>query len=325
MTKARVRYGVVLNDLQLPVGDFHPLGEGWELRKASDQELAQFKPVVENLYNAVALSLRPTPPPHEAEIFASGAGTTFQWGSLQPSEWRYWTVHRTGPHGLSADGLIEALALSDTEIAVDYWPNGEPYPPPGRQPRIANPTAMSRFFHDVLGWDNATQVADLDEMRGLVKLRSDFKVAEHPEIHRILKLFTATAEIHDRSRQKFLAHLAIIEGLLTHRQKRGDPSDSIGQQLRRTIVELDKSMPAQQNCGLDTFGATVPEKVISELYNYRSAIAHGKDADSALGIFKTKWPEPLTALELHRFARTLTRRILTQALRDPALVTKLRG
>ena len=323
MTK--VRYGVVLNDLQLPTGDVHSLGEGWELRRATDDELTQFKPVVENLYNAVTLNMKRTPPPHEAEIAPSGAGLSFQWGVLQRSEWRYWTVHRTDPAGLSADGLVEALALSDTELFVDYWPNGEPDSPLTGASRIGNATAMTRFFNDVVGWDNAPQTADFDELRGLVKLRANFAGSEFPAIHRMLKLFSYTAEIHERSRQKFLAHLAIIEGLLTHQPEPQDRIDTITQQLKRNIILLGNRMPPHHDLGLDTFGTTRPDKVIGRLYNYRSAIAHGGDPDSQLDIFKQKWPAPLTALELHRFARTLTRRLLAAALREPTLVTDLKG
>ncbi|MBJ7321701.1 MAG: hypothetical protein JHC70_05080 [Rhodococcus sp.] len=320
---AKDRYGVVLNDLRLPDDNVHPLSGGWELHKATEDQLSTFKPVLERLYNAVTFSMKSYPPPHEAQITGS-TNRLLQW-SLKPADWRYWTVHRTNPDGLSSDGLVEALALSDTELFVDYWPNGQPdLPLPGNS-RLASPTAMTRFFHDVLGWDNAPQVPDLDELRGLVKLRSEFDVVEYPEIYRILQLFSYTAEIPERSRQKFLAHLAIIEGLLTHKPKPRTSSDQIIQQLKRNIVELDKRMSAPQNCGLDTFGTTDPENVIGTLYNYRNAIAHGKDADRELGIFKAKWPAPLTALELHRFARTLTRRLLVAALREPALVTTRKG
>lgn len=325
MTKARVRYGVVLNDLQLPAGDIHPLGEAWELRKATDEELNQFKPVVKNLYNAVTLNMKRTPPPHEARIVVSGSGLSVDWGVLQRSEWRYWTVHRTDPDGLSVDGLVEALTLSDTELFVDYWPNGEPDSPLSRPSRVGSPTAMTRFFHDVIGWDNAPQTPDLDELRELVKLRADFSDPEYPAIHRMLTLFSLTAEIHERSRQKFLAHLAIIEGLLTHQPGPQDRIDTITQQLKRNIILLDNRMQAHQKLGLDTFGSTSSDKVIGKLYNYRSAIAHGGDPDSQLDIFKHKWPAPRTALELHRFARTLTRRLLVAALREPRLVTDLKG
>lgn len=323
--KDPARYGAVLNDLELPACNIHSLGQGWELRKATDEELAQFKPVFEHHYNSSTFNMSRTPPPHEAKIVASGTGRHLEWGLLQQSEWRYWTVHRTDPDGLSADGLVEALSLSDDEIFVDYWPNGSPDPLPSGASRIGNATAMSRFFHDVVGWDNEPETPDLDELRALVSLRAEFDETKYPAIHRMLKLFSYTTEIHERSRQKFLAHLAIIEGLLTHQPGPQDRYDTITQQLKRNIILLGNRMPAQQKLGLDTFGTTSPDKVIGKLYNYRSAIAHGGDPDSQLDIFKHKWPAPLTTLKLHRFGRTLTCRLLIAALREPRLVTDLKG
>lgn len=59
---AKDRYGVVLNDLQLPDDNVHSLSGGWELHKAAEDQLSTFKPVLERLYNAVTFSKKPYPP-----------------------------------------------------------------------------------------------------------------------------------------------------------------------------------------------------------------------------------------------------------------------
>ncbi|MEW2019310.1 hypothetical protein [Rhodococcus sp. NPDC076796] len=318
-------YGVVLNDLRLPLDSSHSLGEGWELRRASAEQIAQIRPVIAGLYNACMLSETPTPPPQEYLITGTAAACRFD--PLPPEQWRYWTVHRGEGPGLHTVGFVEALALSDAELFVDYWPNGEPDNAiPGRHKRIARPTAMTTFVHDSLAWEGPPPTVDLDEIRELVSLRTGLYEKAQPEIWRMLQLFTETSDLPERSKQKFLAYLAIIEGLLTHQPAPGDRVDSIGKQLRRNITLLDNRLPPHRKLELDKFGGTNPNKVIDKLYNYRSAIAHGGNPEDVLDvIFEKRWPQPLTVLELHRFARRITKRLLIAALREPILVRDLKG
>ncbi|NIL81990.1 hypothetical protein [Rhodococcoides kroppenstedtii] len=319
-----VRYGVVLNDLCLPDGDVHGLGSGWELRRPTDAQIEQFRPRLTMLYNAMTAAPRLTPPPHEAVVTGVEDSITYEW-SLAPSDFRYWVAVRVDSDGLPFRAFVEALTLADTELCLNYWPNGAPDLSPTGARMVANPTTMATFFADVLCDEQAPQQADLGEIRELVTLRAQLDGGSFPEIARMLGLFESTAQLPDRSPQKFLAHMAIVEGLLTHAPGPTDRVDTIGRQLKRNIVLLDHRMPDHRKTELDSFGSTKPQTVIDKLYAYRSAVAHGTDPSDRLDVFAAKWPGPTTVLSLHQFARQLTKRLLAAALREPQLVSDLKG
>jgi hypothetical protein len=63
-------------------------------------------------------------------------------------------------------------------------------------------------------------------------------------------------------------------------------------------------------------------KIISRLYQYRSAIAHGVPHT---GIFQKDPFRNLGWPGIDEWIRTLTKRLLRAALREPQLVSDLRG
>jgi hypothetical protein len=315
-------YAVVLNDLARDLDDSVELGAGWVLERPTEVQIQKFRPVLRSLYNATSL-FPDQPPPHEARKTGDDKALTMAW-DLPAGEWRYRTVRRVDAAGLGADSLVQALSLPEVDLFVDYWPNGEPPRTDGRERRIMSPSAMTTFFHDRLSIDVMPEAVSIEEVREIVGLRAKLDGSKHGEIARMLALYVETAVLPIRSNQTFLAYFGVIEGLLTHQPSPGDENDSISRQLKRNLLAIDDRLPDRRGLEFGSFGGAEAEKVISTLYGYRSAVAHGGSPDKHLKFFRKRWDSVLVQLELHRYARRMVKRVLVGALREPKLITSLK-
>ncbi|AKN17933.1 hypothetical protein MHAE_18811 [Mycobacterium haemophilum DSM 44634] len=173
---------------------------------------------------------------------------------------------------------------------------------------------------------------NLVEIAEVVELRRALDDDEYPEIARTLALFIEADGLPEDSTQKYLAYFGVIESLLTHTPQPSDPVNSLTRQLTRNILLLNNRLPDHRKLQLDTFkdGSTsvAPEKVIKNLYLYRSAAAHGGDTTDAIKWFKQNHPPSWTGfleLDLHAFARCMAKRLLIAAMREPQLVQDLKA
>lgn len=326
----RDQYAVVLNDLDVDVGEGFALGGGWILARPTDDQIDQFRPFLTNLTNATNnFRHKSAVPPQEYQVTEVGEALMAEpIGS--PTEWRYLIVRRTDTSTLAANALVQALLLSDAEIFADYWPNGEPPRADLAQPRVRNNAAVTTFFNEHYpSLDQPVPAKpNLDEIREVAGLRAALDDAEFPEIARLLDQFVDTFTLSIHSPQSALACLGIIEGLLTHNPAPGDPVDSISRQLQRNLMLLDHRLPPHRKLELTSFRNTTPKKVITHLYSYRSAVAHGGQADKELHFFSDqRWRDTpaLAQKELHCFTRRVLKRLLIASLAEPQLVSDLKG
>ena len=118
---------------------------------------------------------------------------------------------------------------------------------------------------------------------------------------------------------RHLGYFIIMEALLTHAPAHGDPADSLGRQLQTKLPLLSNRMQfALPFEDLDP--AASPSTVLSALYSYRSAIAHGTDPS-----FDGKQRVLGSREKVGAFLEIATRRLLRQAVLEPQLVTDLKG
>jgi hypothetical protein len=115
----------------------------------------------------------------------------------------------------------------------------------------------------------------------------------------------------------FLGYFAILESLLTHAPNPTDTIDSITRQVKRKLILLDNRW--QPRLDYATFKGAAPESIWSQMYGYRSALAHGSEPD-----FKGKFN-----LLNRRSALTLLRQtvksVLRQTINEPQLIFDLRN
>jgi hypothetical protein len=113
-----------------------------------------------------------------------------------------------------------------------------------------------------------------------------------------------------------LGLFAIIESLLTHDPEGG--YDSLGHQIKNKIPLIAKRM--EKPIEYMAFGASDIAKIWSKLYAYRSAIAHGGDAD-----FKNSLKILKSADAAKLFLESAVKRLLRYAMFEPELVCDLRA
>jgi Apea-like HEPN len=115
----------------------------------------------------------------------------------------------------------------------------------------------------------------------------------------------------------FLGYFAILESLLAHAPNPTDTIDSITRQVKRKLALLSNRW--QPRLDYAVFGEATPDSIWSQMYAYRSALAHGGEPDFEK---KLKLLNPSSALALLRQAVTA---VLRQAIKEPQLIADLRS
>jgi hypothetical protein len=171
---------------------------------------------------------------------------------------------------------------------------------------------------------------DVAHLQDVVALRASLDERQFPGVVRAIELFRELDVVPEHSRTKLLGYFGVVESLLSHAPAPQDPVDSITRQLKRNLILLDHRLPVERGLGLRDFpDVSGPEQVIGRLYSYRSALAHGGDGEDPLAWLERRrpptWSEWFPRTWLHHFMRRLTQRVLVSALREPQLVTDLKG
>jgi hypothetical protein len=334
---------VVLNDLDPSVPLPYDLA-GWSLERPTSDQFDSYRNVLSPFFAAQrflgssATIMLPLMLPYEArKTSPDGTGAHSSW-DLSRRQWRYTVVRRVNP-SINARSLTQALRLSDADIWTPLWGHSSQLPPAAAATMgmswfwspAGNPNHVFQFISGG-GTDEMPECPDLAEISEVVELRRALNDDQYPEIARTLALFIETDGLPEYSTQKYLAYFGVIESLLTHAPKPNDLVDSLTRQLTRNILLLDNRLPDHRKLQLDTFknGSTsiAPDKVIKSLYNYRSAAAHGGDTTDAIKWFKQNHPPcwtGLAMLEIHAFARSMAKRLLIAAMREPQLVQDLKA
>lgn len=331
---------VVLNDLDLSVPLPYDLA-GWSLERPPVEEFGAYRNVLAPLFQAQTLhassSVASYMLPYECRKAGQAGGKSFQgkW-DLPPHEWRYAIVRRMKPL-ISASSLTEALRLSDAEIWTPLWGDDGQVMAPEHVSAVGVPwwwapmgNAGQAFqFVSRAGSFGMPELPDLAEVAEVVELRRALDDTQYPEIARTIALFVQADSLPEDSIQKYLAYFGVIESLLTHAPISSDRVDSLTRQLKRNVLLLNNRLPDHRKLQLDMFGNASPDKVIGYLYAYRSAVAHGGDTSDAVRWFvrnhPASWGGAFDPLNLHGFVRSMTKRLLIAAMREPQLVQDLKA
>ena len=259
-------------------------------------------------------------------ITPSGDGHHFE--SLNDvSRWRYAVVRPTDAAELNGAQLAEAMRISDANLCVELWCIKKFPDSFGPEQSIGGSPGQCVQY---LGWapiDESFQALDIDHLIEVVALRARFDNNKYPSIITAIEMFRAL-DVNPPSSVKMLGYFGVIESLLSHAPHSNDSADSISRQLKRNLVLLNNRMDSNRSLGFHEFGNAKTETVISKLYDYRSAIAHGGDESGkikSLTDLHQGWSPMAAQLWANRFLRRLVTRILVHALREPQLVVDLKG
>lgn len=320
----RMNYGIVLNDIPSLSNRTIDLGD-WTLRRASIDEINLFreeliKYTISNYYNQL--------PFQETIIRQQGAGKQLSY-LKESKDWRYLLVEPNHKDFLLGEKLNQAFRISDFDIWVELW-NVNISENRQLVPRLGgSPLHCARFLTE--GEEIViSEECDVDRLVNIIQLRKNLDEIKFPAITKALEMFRN----NDTNREgplKDLSYFAIIESLLSHAPSKTDSLDSISKQLKRNLILLNNRMDDHFNLGLVKFNTAKAETIITRLYSYRSAIAHGGNTDTDMQwFFDNKEGLDEEGRFTHKqqfiswYLRKIVQRVLVQALKEPQLVTDLK-
>jgi len=223
--------------------------------------------------------------------------------------------------------LESALRLSDD----DLWSALSIRNVGGLKMTLYDPRSLNEYYHQnrVIP---LPKIVDWNSLKEIVELLQQFEEDQFPEIKRALDLFMDNEIVPIESPLRNLGYFAVIESILSHAPSPNDSADSISRQLKRNLILLNNRMGENQNLQFGRFN-TNPETVISKLYSYRSAIAHGSSGSLEINKFnqlvrdEKEFKFKGRVIEknvLPHYLRRITKRLLVHAVREPQLVTDLK-
>lgn len=314
-------FGVILNDLAAESTFPFDLG-GWTIDRATAEELNLIRPRLQTLSE---LATSRDAPKYETHFTTEREGQVSWFHfDLPEDEWRYTVVRPVGDQMDTRHELIQALRICPSDLRLAGWVDWYENQPQSIHFDVAE---TSHYLRKFLFADPTPAIADFTRTREIYELRCALDDEKYPEIARALALFVQLDQLNDFMDAKLLGHFTVLESLLSHAPDKHDPVDSITRQLKRNLVLLDHRMPSNENLELDQFGQNATgEQVISKLYSIRSAAAHGGSNEVAVKWLDDRTPSGWSWSDnINGYVRKLTQRVLVAALREPGLVSDLRG
>lgn len=324
----KMNYGVILNDINTTEKFPIDLGE-WEFMKPTSQEIHEFRM---KLVIFKASRDRISLPNQEYKITATAPNSTLYEPLKDMNNFRYLIAKPKTDTKLNGAKLSEACRISDLDIWIEYWSIISKVDYKDTRKVGGNPAQCVRFFNGADTFESIHNPS-FSHLKEIINLRKNFKDEKYPNIKNAIQMFREQ-DINQETHLKHLGYFSIIESILSHAPKSSDSADSISRQLTRNLILLNNRMEARFDLMINKFNGAKPKTVISKLYGYRSAIAHGNKSDKELNWFfdnrkliedenkvniitRTRW--------MNWYLRKLTQRILVHALREPQLITDLKG
>ncbi|MEQ8531543.1 MAG: HEPN domain-containing protein [Imperialibacter sp.] len=315
--KALIKYGVILNDINIDTETSLDLGD-WIMATATKEEISEFRPMIWKfiLPNSIG-------PRQEMKIDFGGQRME---ALSEIDDFRYLVIRpkQAGNLDSDADLFAQACRISDADIWIGFYAfehiGGFSF---SFEKNVA-------FFSKPISFDPPKSI-NLDHLVQVIEYRKALPGKKFPEIDGAIKMFIDQDTIQDTSPLKHLGYFSIIESLLSHKPAPSDSADSITRQLKRNLLLLENRMSEPYNLMLNQFNGCKADKVITQLYDYRSRVAHAEPVEVTLKWLFDNRPEHVENVEFATprtwigwYLRKLTQRVLVHALKEPRLVMDLK-
>lgn len=252
-----------------------------------------------------------------------GGGFGLQLIPRKEPDWRYYIFTYAEGDAKGSNYLMQAAEIASPSLWSGYLQHmSEQFGRGDMSGSAHDPsTSNAHYNHEFI----ASPIVDVDsaylgQLQVTLLELMKFDWTQFFEVRRALSmLYDLRRIVTFNSDVRVLSLFAILESMLTHAPKL-ETDDSITHQIVTKIAFIASRMRVPFM--YDLFGPNVPpaERVWKALYRYRSAIAHGREANfssSELRILKGEG----TA---HRFLDDAVRRVLRHAVADPAVFRDLR-
>jgi hypothetical protein len=168
---------------------------------------------------------------------------------------------------------------------------------------------------------------DLDDYRAVIETTAQWRDADWERPMRLLHQYREIRSLPEDSQFHYVALFSLVEGILAHKPKPSDPTESIGRQIRRKIAlvfKRSRSRPDATAYFPNVKGDQSGEPLWNALYDLRSELAHGDTPTLVKGEGK-KQVELVDLPTCNRYVDAVTRLLLRQLCAEPQLMNDLRN
>ncbi|MBL7139974.1 MAG: hypothetical protein ISS74_03610 [Planctomycetes bacterium] len=305
--------GLVLNFVDVTVTLPVEVLPGCIFRRATDGEVESFKRffLCHGDRGRRAITMLQSDPPQSYGQ---------NWQPLDRRQWRYWVIETTRGNGLMEVGM--ASHLTHVELRCDrFFIN---LPTPERMEAAGQLSGNPLCVFSLFGLPQPLRLdkAVLEDIRQTGESLAKLDTERHKPIRATIEMNYSLADMgffdqgSGEVRLFVLGLFGVIESLITHSPKAGH--DSLTHQIKTKMNLLNRRFdePLDYSC----FDDGPPDTLWSRLYSYRSAIAHGGQAD-----FGGKHQVLKDERTVTTFLRYTAKALLRYALREPDLVLDLRA
>ncbi len=233
---------------------------------------------------------------------------------LPQERWRYWIIESkelldTHLFKHAAALLKDELLLGLTLIAA---PRGERIE--WHQGVMANVFHPGLLFRKTVPKIGESELKEWRENHALLVGARDIS----PKACACAERFFNLSELPESSQFKVIGLFSVLESLITHAPELTEPMDSLTHQIKTKMNLLSRRF--QRTLDYNSFFLTSDcNKVWGKLYEYRSKIAHGDEADFQGKLKMLRSPEVVTD-----FLSEATKLLILLALREPQLIADLK-
>lgn len=240
---------------------------------------------------------------------------------LPANQWRYFVIELPAGAG-KLDLLDQALGIAPKNLEIGLAKfrtrlEGAVLPTCVYRPSslFQSLSALHDAVHSKSGFLNVISKSDGNQISDVYKgLQAHAHSVQ--DLQRPLELLRELRDLPHFSPLQILGYFAILESLLTHQPNPDDRYDSITRQITNKLALLNARW--QTKLDYSAFGGAPHKKIWSEMYAYRSAIAHGGSSNSASQSSVLKTAENANVL-----IRESVKQTLRQALIEPQLLADL--
>ncbi len=285
--------------------------DGHYLEKAND---SQIQLIQECLLNTGHSILQKRIPYECKSVITEERNDRYSWSykELNKKDWRYNIISLKGSENKTHELQLAAnLSAPELELAFTFV-----------QTAIASsPAKFYHYFLEISHKPIKAEFLNLENVKELSSIYHQMKEIEtkYPEIKRAIRMYDDLKFLHGDSEFRVLGLFAIIESLITHKPKSTETGDSITHQLKSKIPLLSKRFTRKIDYSI-FFKKANEDKIWTNLYGYRSDLAHGNRYK-----FSKKFPILKDEKCVIDFLKLLTKNLLRHSIIEPRLYTDLKA
>lgn len=290
------------------------------IRKATKDEIDYIK-------SHISKSLYVTPPLlYDTLVITTKTNdnpTSFRFEQLPENEWKYYVLAFNGTnnlvHEIEKIGYLFPYGL-EFAFEIYFEEKNQKGNIIGWQPL---PLHIIEYYNSMRYTEiEATNINSL-ELSQLSKYMEFHNSAkdEYPDITTTLKNFYDLRRLTKTTTLITIGYFSVLESLITHQPKSTDTIDSIRRQVSMKMILLRKKFNKEIECS-KYFDEMGEKKAWLKLYDYRSAIAHGRNPNVE---DDTDFVALKNRDNINKFLKDSIKELLLLSLREPEFITDLKN